>query len=90
MQALLFVIGMQDARFTVNKPSGGERFRIRLKQRAEALRSIAQFGECPGIVPWPLNQQIEGFGPNPLLCPYCDLYVDCPILNNLPKAVPKK
>ena len=60
-----------------------DRHLIRLKQRGEALRFIATTGKCPGVVPWPLNQQIPGFGPDPCLCSQCDLYLGCPILDEL-------
>ena len=71
-----------------NQVSQEERFLVRLRQRSQALRTIQETGECPGIVPWPLNQELEGRGPNPSLCQCCDLYVSCPILDKLVKAAP--
>ena len=79
------------SKFNVEHPrqvSQEERFLVRLKQRSQALRNIQEKGECQGIVPWPLNQTLDGRGPNPSLCPCCDLYVTCPVLDRLTRTVP--
>ena len=65
-----------------------DRYRMRLKQRAEALRHIETIGKCPGVVTWPITDEVMGYGPDPKLCSYCDLYVNCPILDRLQTKVP--
>ena len=76
------------SRFEQTKRPSEDRYRIRLKQRAEALRDIETTGKCPGVVPWPFTDEIMRHGPDPKLCSYCDLYVNCPILDTLQTKVP--
>ena len=73
-------MAMQSSFGTSRKPSQ-DRQVTRLRNRGQALREIEDTGKCPGLVPWPLEVKIDGHGPNPTICSYCDLYIDCPVLD---------
>jgi len=74
---------LMQSKFEATKRVREERYVTRLKQRAEGLSYIETNGKCPGVIPWPLTDEITGQGPDPKLCSQCDLYVDCPILDRL-------
>jgi hypothetical protein len=76
------------SRFEATKRLREDRYLTRLKQRSEALHYIETTRKCPGLVPWPLTNEIIGQGPDPKLCSQCDLYIDCPILDRLQTKVP--
>ena len=64
-----------------------DRQQIRIKQRFEALRKINTTGKCHGVVPWPLTQPTEGYGPDSRICQPCDIYLECPLLDKMIRSV---
>jgi len=87
IQPLEYAQLLMQSRFEQTKYPREDRNRIRLSQRAKALHHIETTGKCPGVVPWPITDEVMGYGPDPKLCSYCDLYVNCPILDRLQTKV---